>query len=170
MVSDNPSGEPFRDHARISMDNHPVAEERTCLIEKFSLLLVTKYISALILRDASIFRREQEIDVRYHRKIAPSTCCFFKTGMPELAKQAGAAVVGTGRSDFPNQINNVLAFPGIFKGALDANAKQITLKMKIAAAEALAHHVENPTAEMIVPSPLDREVAIAVAHAVKKAA
>ena len=90
--------------------------------------------------------------------------------MPELAKQAGAAVVGTGRSDFPNQINNVLAFPGLFRGALDAAAKQITLKMKIAAAEALAHYVEKPTAEMIVPSPLDRDVAIAVAHAVKKAA
>jgi len=89
--------------------------------------------------------------------------------MPDLAKAAGAAVVGTGRSDFPNQVNNVLAFPGIFRGALDAGATQITEKMKIAAAYALAAAVPAPTADYIIPSPLDRTVAPLIAAAVGRA-
>ena len=89
--------------------------------------------------------------------------------MPEEAKDAGAAIIGTGRSDFPNQINNVLAFPGIFRGALDARARQITEEMKIAAAEAIAACVE-PTPERILPSPLDKSVARAVAQAVMRVA
>jgi len=89
--------------------------------------------------------------------------------MPEEAAEAGAAVVGTGRSDFPNQVNNVLAFPGIFRGALNVKAKKITEKMKIAAAYALAKTVENPTAERILPDPLDRSVPGRVAHAVEQA-
>jgi malate dehydrogenase (oxaloacetate-decarboxylating) len=90
--------------------------------------------------------------------------------MPDKAKKAGAAVVGTGRSDFPNQINNVLAFPGIFRGALDARAKRITDRMKLAAAYALAKYVKDPNKENIIPSALDRQVAVVVAEAVKKAA
>lgn len=90
--------------------------------------------------------------------------------MPDEAKQGGAAIVGTGRSDFPNQINNVLAFPGVFRGALDAKAKVINNEMKIAAANALANCVENPTAERIIPSPFDKDVAKKIAEAVKKAA
>ncbi|MEK6922104.1 MAG: NADP-dependent malic enzyme [Nanoarchaeota archaeon] len=90
--------------------------------------------------------------------------------MPDEAKKAGAFVVGTGRSDFPNQINNVLAFPGIFKGALDAGATQITSGMKIAAAYALAEIVEHPTAEKILPYALEKGVADTVAAAVKKQA
>lgn len=86
--------------------------------------------------------------------------------MPEDALKAGAAVVGTGRSDFPNQVNNVLAFPGIFRGALDAGAAQITEKMKLAAARALAACVEEPNPELILPDPLDRTVAPRVAAAV----
>ena len=86
--------------------------------------------------------------------------------MPHLAKQAGAAIVGTGRSDFPNQVNNVLAFPGIFRGALDIGATKITEKMKIAAAYALAGAVDNPTPDEILPSPLNRCVAPLVAQAV----
>ena len=86
--------------------------------------------------------------------------------MPDLAKQAGAAIVGTGRSDFPNQVNNVLAFPGIFRGALDIGATKITEKMKIAAAYALAGAVDNPTPDEILPSPLNRCVAPLVAQAV----
>ncbi len=86
--------------------------------------------------------------------------------MPDLAKEAGAAVVGTGRSDFPNQINNVLAFPGIFRGALDVGATRITEKMKIAAAYALAGAVENLSVDEILPSPLNRAVAPLVAQAV----
>ncbi len=89
--------------------------------------------------------------------------------MPDEAKAGGAAVVGTGRSDFPNQVNNVLAFPGIFRGALDAQAKQITPEMKIAAAHALAGTVEGLCAEKILPSPLNPTVAPLVARAVAAA-
>lgn len=92
--------------------------------------------------------------------------------MPDLALKAGAAVVGTGRSDFPNQINNVLAFPGIFRGALDCRARQINEEMKIAAATAIAGLVsENELKpEYIIPAPFDKRVAPAVAKAVKEAA
>jgi len=87
--------------------------------------------------------------------------------MPDVAHAAGAFIVATGRSDFPNQVNNVLAFPGIFRGVLDARIKKITDEMKIAAAHAIANHIENPTVEMIIPSALDKEVAVKVAEAVK---
>jgi malate dehydrogenase (oxaloacetate-decarboxylating) len=90
--------------------------------------------------------------------------------LPEDAKAAGARIVATGRSDFPNQVNNVLAFPGIFRGALDAKAIQINEAMKIAASEALANHVKNPTENMIIPDALDRSVAAKVAAAVREAA
>lgn len=89
--------------------------------------------------------------------------------MPDEAKAGGAAVVGTGRSDFPNQVNNLLAFPGIFRGALDAKATQITEAMKIAAAKELAFLVREPTADQILPDPLDRSIAPCVAAAVCKA-
>ena len=92
--------------------------------------------------------------------------------MPDIAKKAGARVVGTGRSDFPNQINNVLVFPGIFRGALDCGATAITENMKLAAAKAIASHIpENElNEENIIPSPLDKTVAFEIAEAVKKAA
>ncbi|MFO0882480.1 MAG: NADP-dependent malic enzyme [Candidatus Saccharimonadales bacterium] len=80
---------------------------------------------------------------------------------PELAKQAGAAIVATGRSDYPNQVNNVLAFPGIFRGALDTKS-QITDAHKIAAAEAIADIVRNPNPDVIIPSALDEKVVRAV--------
>jgi malate dehydrogenase (oxaloacetate-decarboxylating) len=86
--------------------------------------------------------------------------------MPSAALAAGAAVVGTGRSDFPNQINNVLAFPGIFRGALDAGAITINDEMKIEAAKALASYVTDIGVERILPDPLDRKVAYHVAEAV----
>ncbi len=89
---------------------------------------------------------------------------------PDAAKNAGAAVVGTGRSDFPNQINNVLAFPGIFRGALDAQATRITDEMKIAAAHAIADYVKKPHKERVLPNILDKKVTPAVAKAVAKAA
>ena len=89
--------------------------------------------------------------------------------MPELAHAAGAAVVATGRSDFPNQVNNVLAFPGIFRGAFDAGATRITDAMKIAAAHALADSVSDPGPERILPETLDRSVAPRVAAAVAAA-
>ena len=92
--------------------------------------------------------------------------------MPELAKEAGAAVIGTGRSDFPNQINNVLAFPGIFRGTLDVRARDINDEMKVAAAYAIAGLIDeqdlNP--DYIIPNPFDKRVAPAVAKAVAEAA
>ena len=91
--------------------------------------------------------------------------------MPDEALAAGAAVVGTGRSDFPNQINNVLAFPGIFRGALDCRARCINEEMKMAASHALANLVGNDlTATYILPDALDKRVARAVANAVMEAA
>ncbi len=89
--------------------------------------------------------------------------------MPEEAKAGGAAIIATGRSDFNNQVNNVLAFPGIFKGALESRAPQITSKMKLAAAYAIADCVESPNTEMIIPSSLDKKIADKVADAVAKA-
>lgn len=87
--------------------------------------------------------------------------------MPDLAKSAGAKIIGTGRSDFPNQVNNVLAFPGIFKGVLKYNKKQITDEMKIKAAEAIANYITNPNEDQILPNPLDKGVANVVAEAMK---
>ena len=89
--------------------------------------------------------------------------------MPDLAREAGAKVVGTGRSDFPNQVNNVIAFPGIFKGALEGHAKQITEEMKLAAAEALAALVSDDeiNEDFIMPEAFDPRVAEVVSEAVK---
>ena len=87
--------------------------------------------------------------------------------MPDQAKRAGVAVIATGRSDFPNQINNALAFPGIFRGALDHKVTQITDQHKIAAAEALAALVDNPTADQVIPSPFDERVVSAVSAVIK---
>ena len=86
--------------------------------------------------------------------------------MPDIAREAGVAVIATGRSDFPNQINNSLAFPGIFRGALDHGVKKITDQHKLAAAEALAGLVENLTAEEVIPSPFDERVAPTVARVI----
>ncbi|CEH33016.1 NAD(P)-dependent malic enzyme [Romboutsia lituseburensis] len=92
--------------------------------------------------------------------------------MPEDAKLGGALVVGTGRSDFPNQVNNVLAFPGIFRGALDVRAKEINEEMKIAAAYAIANTILDSeiTAENIIPNAFNKNVVENVANAVKEAA
>ena len=91
---------------------------------------------------------------------------------PALAKEAGAAVVGTGRSDYPNQVNNVLAFPGLFRGALDVRSTKINEEMKIAAAHAIASLVSDDerNADYVIPSPFDPRVAPAVAQYVAKAA
>ncbi len=91
---------------------------------------------------------------------------------PDEAAEAGAAVIGTGRSDFPNQINNVLAFPGIFRGALDVRASDINDEMKIAAAQAIANIIteEELRPDYIIPAAFDLRVAPAVAKAVAEAA
>ncbi len=92
--------------------------------------------------------------------------------MPEEALEAGALVIGTGRSDYPNQVNNVLAFPGLFRGALDCRAKKINEEMKLAAAHAIAALIETKDlrADYIIPSPFDKRVVKAVSEAVIKAA
>ena len=87
--------------------------------------------------------------------------------MPDVAKQAGVAIIGTGRSDFPNQVNNSLAFPGIFRGALDHGIKKITDQHKLAAAEALANLVENPTVDKVVPTAFDEGVVEAIANVIR---
>ncbi|HPA08623.1 MAG TPA: NAD-dependent malic enzyme, partial [Methanoregulaceae archaeon] len=90
--------------------------------------------------------------------------------MPEQARAAGAAIIGTGRSDYPNQINNALAFPGVFRGALDVHARKIDDDMKVAAAHALAGYVKRPARDHIMPPVLDRSVVKVVAAAVSSAA
>lgn len=90
--------------------------------------------------------------------------------MPDEALAGGAAIVGTGRSDLPNQVNNVLAFPGLFRGALEARATRFTESMKLAAVDAIAACVEEPTPRRILPPAFDRSVAVAVAAAVRQAA
>ena len=87
--------------------------------------------------------------------------------MPEVAHSAGVAVLATGRSDFPNQINNALVFPGIFRGALDRGVPQITEEIKLRVAKALAKLVEKPTAQKIIPDVLDKRVVATVAKAVR---
>ena len=87
--------------------------------------------------------------------------------LPEEAKKAGAHVIATGRSDFPNQINNALVFPGVFRGALDNNVKTITQKMKLKAAHALAGLVGRPTAAKILPDILDKRNVPTIANAIR---
>lgn len=90
--------------------------------------------------------------------------------MPDLAKEAGAKVVGTGRSDFPNQVNNVVAFPGIFKGALEGRATRITEEMKLATAKAIAGLIpkDELNEDNILPEAFDPRVADVVSQAVKE--
>lgn len=104
--------------------------------------------------------------------MAPSAIVFALSNpipeiLPDEAKKGGAKVIATGRSDFPNQINNALVFPGIFRGALDKGVRQITMETKVRAAKALAALVEKPTAGKIIPDVLDKRVVPAVAKAVR---
>ena len=109
------------------------------------------------------------VDVQLGRPLVLAGFLERKRELARLARRY-AAVVATGRSDFPNQINNVLAFPGIFRGALDAGARRITPVMKLAAARAIAELAdEDLSADYIVPSPLDPRVAPAVSAAVAAA-
>lgn len=106
------------------------------------------------------------------QKMAPDPIIFALSNptpeiMPDLAKQAGAAVVATGRSDFPNQVNNAIAFPGIFRGALDNGVAQITDDHKIAAAETIARLVEDPSADEIIPSVFRPELVPAIAAVIQ---
>jgi len=133
-----------------------------------------------VMKDADVF-----IGVSVAHAVTPEMVRSMKEGaivfamanptpeiMPEAAKAAGAAVVGTGRSDYPNQVNNVLAFPGIFKGALKVRATEINEQMKLAAVYAIANLIapNELTSEYVIPHPLDRRVVEAVADAVARAA
>lgn len=111
------------------------------------------------------------------RSMNASPCIFAMANpmpeiMPDEAKAAGARIVGTGRSDFPNQINNVLVFPGIFRGALDARAKEITDEMKLSAARAIASIIpkEELREDYIIPDVFHKDVSRVVADAVERAA
>ena len=106
------------------------------------------------------------------RTMAPGAIVFAMANpipeiMPEVAREAGIAIIGTGRSDYPNQVNNVLAFPGIFKWVLKYGKREITDDMKIRAAEAIAGYIKNPDAENILPNALDKWVADVVCEAMK---
>lgn len=112
------------------------------------------------------------VDVAMVRSMAKDSVIFAMANptpeiMPGEAKAAGGAVVATGRSDFPNQVNNALAFPGVFRGALDNKVKKITDEHKIAAAEAIASLVKKPTADEIIPSVLDKKVVPAIARVIR---
>lgn len=130
------------------------------------------------IRDADVFIGVSVADLLTSDDIAtmaPRSIVFALANpvpeiMPEEAYKGGALVVGTGRSDLPNQVNNVLGFPGIFRGALDARAKRITPKMKLAAAYAIAGCINYPNAKEVIPATLNMEVATRVAKAVEKAA
>lgn len=88
---------------------------------------------------------------------------------PQVAKDAGAGIIATGRSDYPNQLNNILVFPGLFRGVFDGNIIQITDDHKLAAAKAIAYTIAEPTADMIIPDSLDPTIANIVAQAVMNA-
>lgn len=112
------------------------------------------------------------IDAAFVKRMAKGAVVFALANptpeiMPEEAKKGGAAVIATGRSDFPNQINNSLAFPGIFRGALDHKISKITEEMKLNAAKAIAALVKKPTASRIVPDMFDKKVAKAVAKVIR---
>ncbi|HJP81053.1 MAG TPA: NADP-dependent malic enzyme [Candidatus Saccharimonadales bacterium] len=105
------------------------------------------------------------------QKMAPSPIIFALANpipeiMPDVAKEAGAAIIATGRSDFPNQINNAVAFPGIFRGALNNGVKKITDQHKAAAAEAIASLVKDPTPDMIIPSVFDERLVSSIARVI----
>ncbi|HEX5774817.1 MAG TPA: malic enzyme-like NAD(P)-binding protein, partial [Candidatus Paceibacterota bacterium] len=106
------------------------------------------------------------------RLMAPRAIVFALSNpipeiMPDEAKRGGALVVATGRSDFPNQINNALVFPGVFRGALDKGVRKITDESKLRAAKALASLVKKPTAGRIIPDVLDARVVPAIARAIR---
>ena len=126
------------------------------------------------LRDANVFigvSKPGILSAEMIRQMAPNPIIFALANpvpeiLPDVAKKAGAKVVATGRSDFPNQINNVLVFPGLFRGIFDAGGRKITNEMKVAAAMALADSVDDLSAEKVIPGAFDSRVAENIADAV----
>ena len=160
-------------HGALSGDRTDLSPEKTAL-QQYLNTSVSGTL-AEVLAGADIF-----IGVSAANSLAPETVAAMASQpiifalanpvpeiMPDAAISAGAAVVATGRSDFPNQVNNSLAFPGIFRGALDNGVQKITDQHKLAAAEALAALVENPTADEVIPSPFDERVVPAVSAVIK---
>lgn len=153
--------------------------EEKAIMAEISNLRLQKGSLADVLRGADVFigvSAPNTVTPDMVRSMAKDPILFAMANptpeiMPDLALAAGAAIVGTGRSDFDNQINNVLAFPGIFRGALDVRARDINDEMKIAAAKAIASIVEGEmTPKNILPAPFDKRVCPAVSLAVAKAA
>ena len=162
----------YKGREGLNKEKEEMAEISNRNMEKGSLADVIKGADVFIGVSAPVTVTQEMIHT-----MAPNPILFPMANptpeiMPEEAKAAGAAVIGTGRSDFPNQINNVLAFPGIFRGALDVRASDINDEMKVAAAYAIANIIkdEERNAEYIIPNPFDKRVAKAVAEAVAKAA
>lgn len=163
----------------VSKDSVELGEERCRLLEKTNKSGVCGSLKDAI-KNADVFIGVSAPNILFAddiKTMAKDAIVFAMANptpeiMPDEAKKGGAAIVGTGRSDFPNQINNVLVFPGIFRGALDAKATEINEEMKLAAAYALASHIPDSeiTAENIIPSALDKSAALKVAAAVKEAA
>ena len=163
----------------VSKDSAELGEERCRLLEKTNKSGVCGSLKDAI-KNADVFIGVSAPNILFAddiKTMAKDAIVFAMANptpeiMPDEAKKGGAAIVGTGRSDFPNQINNVLVFPGVFRGALDAKATEINEEMKLAAAYALASHIPDSeiTAENIIPSALDKSAALKVAAAVKEAA
>lgn len=165
----------------IAVDSRGIlSDHRTDLNEEKQMLL--DYVDSPqdgsledALRDADIFigvSKPGLLTPEMVRTMAPEPIIFAMANptpeiMPDIAKEAGVAVMATGRSDFPNQVNNALAFPGIFRGALDHGVAKITDEHKLAAAQALAELVATPTPEKIIPSPFDDGVVEAVARTIR---
>jgi len=160
---------------------YPGREHLNKYKQELSLMTNMNRISGKIsvaMKDADVFigvSKGGQITVDMIKSMADDAIVFALANptpeiMPDEAKKGGARIIATGRSDFPNQVNNVLAFPGVFRGALDAAASEINYEMKIAAAMALAKHVKNPDEHNIIPDTLDRQAPKAVASAVMRAA
>jgi malate dehydrogenase (oxaloacetate-decarboxylating) len=161
----------------VSRSRTDLNEEKVQLLEYTNINNVSGLLSDA-LEDADVFigvSKGNLLTADDVRLMAPNPIIFALANptpeiMPDEAKKGGAAIVGTGRSDLPNQINNVLGFPGIFRGALDARAPRISPAMKLAAAHAIAQYLPNPTPGRVIPDTLDPAVAYHVAEAVREAA
>ncbi len=159
------TGRPDLTHAKLELSTHTNKRKVSGTLDK-----------ALVGADVFIGVSAAGVLKGHHVKLMAKNPIVFALAnpvpeiMPDEAKAAGARIVATGRSDFPNQVNNALAFPGVFRGALDAKAVRITDGMKVAAAHAIAACVKNPSADKIIPPVLDKSVARKVAEAVKAAA
>jgi hypothetical protein len=132
-----------------------------------ALIFISSVIFETVLSSAPNSMTSEQVKVMDKNPIVFALANPIPEIMPEEAKRGGAAVIATGRSDYPNQINNSLVFPGVFRGALDNTVSKITDEMKIKAAHNLASLVKRPTAEKIIPGPFEKGIAKAVAKAIK---